>query len=187
MASTGPTAVPFKIDAAVATPSSEWAEATRAALEDKTVPVGAGTSSIVAVPGGTAPVNQSPSILPAGANISNATPGDSTTTTTPGDFAVVEPLTPGPHVPGAYPVSHEAIHEAPVDTSSIAQDVHSIIQEARERLPAQEDLEKAADDISKTAQTYAQLATGYLPKSIADKFSDYLRTPSMSLTSKTKR
>lgn len=180
---------PFKLDDGLATPSAEWAEATRAALDDKTAPaVGTGTSHAAAVPGGTAHVPTNSSTLPTGFSLANAPgnvsakPAQISSTGVPaqiaptGALAAVEPVSPGQHVPGAYPAPHEAVPSAPVDAGALAQDVGTMLQEARERLPAQEDLQQAAQDIAKTAQSYAQLATGYLPKSVADKLSDYLRT-----------
>ncbi|VDB94170.1 unnamed protein product [Peniophora sp. CBMAI 1063] len=172
MASTGQPAATFKLDDAVATPSSEWAEATRAALEDKTAPVG--TSHTTAAPGGTAPVIPNSSTLPAGSNLANTTPGAAPTGT--GILASVQPPTPGPHIPGAYPSPHETVPESAIDTSAIRQDVNQLVQEARERLPAQEDLEKAAQDMAQTATTLAHTATSYLPQSIADKVAEYLPT-----------
>lgn len=174
MTSTGQPAAAFKLDEAVATPSSEWAEATRAALEDKTAPVGTGTSHTAAVPGGTAPVIPNSSTLPIGANLSGTTPG--TAMTGAGSLAAVQPPTPGPHVPGAYPSPHEAVPESTIDTSAITQDANQMIQEARERLPAREDLEKAAQDMATTATSFAHTAASYLPQPLADKVNEYLRT-----------
>ncbi|KZV66335.1 hypothetical protein PENSPDRAFT_654961 [Peniophora sp. CONT] len=185
MASTGPTATGpsgFKLDEAVATPSSEWAEATRAALEDKTAPIGSGTSTTTAAPGGTAPVIPSSSTLPTGASSTTA-PGTSSTTTAPqisGVPIAVDPQTPGLNVPGAYPSPHEAIPDGPVDTSAIAQDVNNMVQEARERLPAQEDLQQAAQDMAQTATNFAHAAAGYLPKSIGDAVAGMLPTAQAS-------
>ena len=178
MAGTGQPATTFKLDDAVATPSSEWAEATRAALEDKTTPVGTGASHTTAAPGGTAPVLPNSSTLPASSTtLSAAAPERS--------LAAAQPPTPGPLIPGAYPSPHETIPESTLDTSAISQDVNHMIQEARERLPAQEDLEKAAQDMAKAATSLAQTATSYLPQSIASKVAELLRAFLVFLTAAT--
>ena len=182
MAGTGQPATTFKLDDAVATPSSEWAEATRAALEDKTTPVGTGASHTAAAPSGTAPVLPNSSTLPAGASISTTSP---TAAGPDRSLFAAQPPTPGPHIPGAYPSPHETIPESTLDTSAISQDVNHMIQEAREHLPAQEDLEKAAQDMAKAATSLAQTATSYLPQSIASKVAELLRAFLVFLTAAT--